>query len=210
MAEVEKPQLAPPNRHGACYPQDHNVSPATKEYPMLVTLGGQERQESLVDLLLECHHRIRHFSGVSVKLATLRELNAEEISEGSARCLRYFGEALPLHVEDEERSLLPRLVKVDPKLSKVLCTMKEQHQGHEPLIGRLLEMLTRVQVAPLDQQRRADLRDSAERFSKEIETHLHLEESDIFPLIDGCLSQEAQDEILAELRDRRVDSFRAP
>lgn len=177
---------------------------------MLITLGAKERPENLVELLLECHTRIRHFSEVAVKLGTLSELNSEEVVEGCVRCLRYFREALPLHVKDEEESLLPRLLCAEPDLKKSLETMKEQHQDHEPVIHALIEALERVQASPLDQPRRAHLGKSAQRFSTEIEEHLSLEESNIFPSVDQRLNQGEQDAILAELRARRADSFREP
>ena len=41
------------------------------------------------------------------------------VLEASRRCERYFSEALPLHVEDEEQSLLPRRRGRTPELDDV-------------------------------------------------------------------------------------------
>ena len=176
---------------------------------MLVTLGAKNQKEKLVDLLLECHTRIRHFSKISQKLGALRELSTEEITDGCARCLRYFHEALPLHVQDEEESLLPRLLVIaNSELEEALSTMTEEHRGHELLVSRLTTALEGVRGSPLDPEQRLELWNSANLFSSEIEKHLQLEEALVFPAIDQLLDEEAQGAILLELRSRRTTSLR--
>ena len=75
---------------------------------MLINIGAKAGAEDLVSLLLECHHRIRGFSALGVELGTRADLPAADVVQGCERVERYFGEALPLHVADEEESLLPR------------------------------------------------------------------------------------------------------
>ena len=75
---------------------------------MLLTIGRRRQAVDLPDLLLDCHERIRHFSTLAVRLA--REDASDDERRGvAAGVARYFEQALPLHVRDEDESILPRL-----------------------------------------------------------------------------------------------------
>src|SRR5690349_2192994 len=62
--------------------------------------------------LLTCHGHIRSFSTVAVRLAGAPAEHVRQIEEAARRLVDYFGRALPLHVADEDQSLLPRLLRV--------------------------------------------------------------------------------------------------
>src|SRR5690606_27503113 len=76
---------------------------------MYVTIGKKNPKTDLIDALLECHERIRTFIDVAQRIATSPNAPPEEIREAATRVRRYFDEALPRHVADEEQSILPRL-----------------------------------------------------------------------------------------------------
>lgn len=193
---------------------------------MLHTLGPRAAPEDFVGLLLECHRRIRHFVELAQEVGRRTELPEAEVVEACARCERYFTEALPLHVEDEEKSVLPRLkgarleaeaeqgteeapddvAEREPaglELSDALDAMHAQHLEHEPLLRALLESLRSVRGEPRDQARRARLSAAAAQLGLEFEKHLALEEEVLFPAIRSRLSDEAQQQALLELRARR-------
>lgn len=148
---------------------------------MLVTIGRRTVPEDLIGLLLECHGRIRSFTHLAAELGTRQDLPAEEVVDAAARVARYFREALPLHVEDEEQSLLPRLMGLDEELDAALATMHAQHEAHEPLLKELLQVLTALQHAPQDGAVRERLAAVATSLRAELETHLKGEERVIFP-----------------------------
>jgi hypothetical protein len=77
---------------------------------MLIKIGPQKEISDIVDLLLECHERIRSFIGLAGRLANCGPVSDTEVSDAAARVVRYFSESLPLHVADEEESILPRLL----------------------------------------------------------------------------------------------------
>ena len=56
----------------------------------------------VVDLLLECHARIRRFLGMARHLADAEAVADREASEAAAAIGRYFEVALPLHTTDED------------------------------------------------------------------------------------------------------------
>ncbi len=58
--------------------------------------------EDAVDLLVGCHQRIHHFTGVAVKLAHAHGATADEIRQAAAGVHRYYSVSLPLHEADDE------------------------------------------------------------------------------------------------------------
>ncbi len=172
---------------------------------MLISIGKSPKAEALdlVDVLLECHERIRRFTSMARAVAERADLPADEAIEACARVERYFGEALPLHVCDEEQSVLPRLRGVEPELDRALATMAEQHASHEPKLDALERASAAVRAAPGDPRLRAALADAARELEREFDEHLALAESIVFPAIRRLLPVPAQAEIIAELRLRR-------
>lgn len=170
---------------------------------MFVSIGRRSKEaRDLVDLLLECHERIRSFIRLAEAVGSRRDLPAEEVEQACLRCERYFIEALPLHVRDEEESLLPRLRGITQSLDDALGAMHREHAEHEPLLRALLQALARVRQSPTNFSERATLANLASRLAAEFEVHLIAEESTIFPAVRQ-LPPAAQADALAELRARR-------
>jgi hemerythrin-like domain-containing protein len=176
----------------------------------MLTIGTPSEPEDLVGLLLACHERIRRFAGIAVEIGHRDDLPPAEIASAAQRCEKYFDLALPLHVADEEESLLPRLRGVDPDLDAALEAMGAQHREHAILLPELLAALRAVQVSPEDAGARERLRKVATPLARDFEQHLELEERVVFPAILARLSAEAQAQAIAELRARRGGSTGPP
>lgn len=169
-----------------------------------VKLGAPPPGEGVVGLLLECHARIRHFAALAVAIAEHEDPEATELVEAAGSVVRYLTEALPLHVADEEESLLPRLRGRDAELDEALQTMHEQHQGHGPVIERVVELCSALAQAP---ERHGELSlplvGASVRLRGALWVHLASEEAHVLPAIDRLLSPEEQDAIESEMRGRR-------
>lgn len=160
--------------------------------------------EDLVELLLACHQRIRGFGALALRLGGEEELSAAELTEGCQRVARYFAEALPLHVQDEEEGLIPQLRGRDLGLDQALEQMASEHRQHEPLLAELHRALTPAgHPGPLDRAFRAEIFRVAELLVPALEHHLVQEERLIFPAIHRLLSPEVQQRLILELRARR-------
>lgn len=170
---------------------------------MLVSIGKRKNPEDVVGLFLECHQRIRSFIRIAEEVGRRQDLSNVEVTEASARCERYFAEALPLHVTDEELSLLPRLSGVSPEMDDALTRMQAQHAEHEVLLEALLLALRAVGRSPDAQEHRRELHRIAALLKEDFEQHLTLEEQVIFSGARSFLSKAAEAEILRELRARR-------
>jgi iron-sulfur cluster repair protein YtfE (RIC family) len=168
---------------------------------------GTRRAEGgdLVDALLECHGRIRQVMAIARALAGAGpERGAQEIREAAARVRRYFTEALPRHVEDEDASIVPRLRGLAPEVDAALGEMSAEHQHHEAQVARLVALCRRLEGAPEElPAARAELDPISRALEADFSVHLEREEQIIFPAIRRLLGEEERAAIQAEMRQRR-------
>ncbi|MBV8760858.1 MAG: hemerythrin domain-containing protein [Deltaproteobacteria bacterium] len=152
---------------------------------MLVKLGSRTVTEDVVDLLIACHERIRTFIAMATRITADAGPDAREAA-GQVR--RYFAEAFPLHVADEEE-LLP----IPPRIH-------DDHVAHAPAIDRLVAMCAAVeQGGPVP----AELAPLAEQLERELTEHLAIEERDVFPAL-RALPEAERTRIRDAIRARRA------
>lgn len=172
---------------------------------MLLQLGAKrESEDDVVGLLLGCHQRIRHFCGVARNLGMRADLPDAEVRSACDAVLRYFTVALPLHVLDEEQSVLPRLLAHAPGLKPTLQQMESQHARQDPLVEALVDAVTALRAAPQDAVHRRSVAQAAEALSRDFAEHLVMEEALLFPAIRRELSEAEQLQIRQEQRERRA------
>lgn len=178
---------------------------------MLLTLSTHRRREppGLVELLEACHQRIRHFIGLCKEVARRGDVPGAAVAQACADAARYFREALPLHVADEDDSIFPRLFGLSAAVDDAIATLRVEHAQQEEQVALLLRALEQVRRQPLDERSRGQLSAIAVPLEAELEKHLLLEESTIFPAIRDLLSNEVHRSIVEELRARRGSSARA-
>lgn len=157
---------------------------------MLVKLGSRSASEDVVDLLLACHERIRSFIAMARRIAT----TGGDAREAAGQVRRYFAEAFPLHVADEEELLaIPQRIHDD-------------HVKHTPAIEKLVAMCAAIeQGGPVP----ADLAALAEHLERELAEHLAIEERDVFPAIRQ-LPEAERARIRDAIRARRSAAMHAP
>lgn len=158
-----------------------------------------------VDLLTDCHQKIRHFTQVVQKLAHAEGSPLPEISAAAEGAYRYFTVSLPLHEADEEESLHPRLLAHGgPEVTTALDAMFHQHQAIDDLVQRLLPVLRLVASNPAAlPQAHGELCTFSKTLLEVFRGHLDLEEKVIFPAVAQTLSSASQSELLAEMQQRR-------
>lgn len=168
-------------------------------------LPSQPKSEDAVDLLIGCHQRIRHFTGVAIKLAHAQGAEPEEVVQAAAGTHRYYTVSLPLHEADEEETVRPRLNALDDdKLHHALLAMTDQHQAIDDLLERLLPLLVMVQNNPQTiHAAGAEMCTITQALDEMFRAHLQLEEEVIFPAIRSGLSEDACAEMLQEMQSRR-------
>jgi iron-sulfur cluster repair protein YtfE (RIC family) len=158
----------------------------------------------VVDALLDCHARIRAFTALAARLATSVGASPGEVRDAAEGVHRYFALALPLHADDEERSILPRLAGRDAAVDRELATMRREHVEHADAVSRLLSACEAVRADPAALPRVAEaLGRAAEDLSRHFTEHLAREEQVIFPAVRAALGPAELDAIRAEMRARR-------
>jgi iron-sulfur cluster repair protein YtfE (RIC family) len=172
---------------------------------MLTHIGTTRPADDLTALLLECHGRIRSFVALAGALASGEGSHPEDVADTAARVARYFGEALALHAEDEEASILPRLAGKDRDVDAALVTMHRDHARHGPAVDRVVALCTLLAAEP---SRRAELAPALTAAVRALDghfaSHLASEEEIVFPAVRRYLSARAQGDVVRELRSRRA------
>jgi hemerythrin-like domain-containing protein len=172
---------------------------------MLIKIGPSNEPSDVVDLLMACHDRIRLFVDLARRLADAHDASADEIRDAAMRVIRYFSEASPLHVADEEESVMPRLAGREPALDAALQAMHQEHQKHEPQLKSLLNTCQTLHASPQRlEELRETLRATAMALEQDFIIHLQQEEKVVMPAIRSLLTSEDRDAMLAELRARRL------
>lgn len=171
------------------------------------TLPSSAAQETAVAFLLACHDRLRRFTAIAADLARTNEpVPADEVRESARAVARFFQVAAPLHVLDEEQSLLPRLRPAAPaQLLGALRLMHDEHPAIEATVCRLVDLCAEIGADPRRlPSRRQELGEAARALAGHWEGHLPPEEGIIFPAVNQLLSGAEQDAMLSEMRARRV------
>jgi iron-sulfur cluster repair protein YtfE (RIC family) len=171
---------------------------------MLTRIGGTTTPGDAVDLLLECHERIRSFLALSRRIAEAGPADLAAVPEAAARVRRYFTQALPLHARDEEDSILPLLRGLEPAVDSALEEMTREHAEHE---APLAELVGACEELARDPGRHAALAPVVARATAELERHfaMHLEREEkvVFPAMRRLLDRAADERIVREIRARR-------
>lgn len=161
-------------------------------------------------LLRDCHRRIERFLYILVTL--IRQTHGSALSEeqqGAMECaLRYFTEAAPNHVLDEEVSLFPRLrEKHGTQLEAVSGRMAELEAEHlmvekthheADALGK--KWLLEGQLSEQDADRFGEL---MSQLSRTYHRHIHIEEAEVFPMAGMLLEPSVVETIGREMATRR-------
>lgn len=161
-------------------------------------------------LLRDCHRRIERF--LYILITIVRETHGHELSEeqrGAMECaLRYFREAAPNHVRDEEESLFPRLREkhdagVDA-VSKKMLELEAEHEMVEKTHNEVDALGRRwLEVGRLPAHEADHIAELVSKLSQVYHRHIHVEEVEVFPMAGTVLEPSAVESIGREMAQRR-------
>jgi iron-sulfur cluster repair protein YtfE (RIC family) len=178
---------------------------------VLTRIGAPPAAGGAVDLLLECHARIRSHLALARRLSAAQGAPAAEVREAAEGVRRYFAEALPLHARDEEESILPRLLGRERAVDAALEAMRREHGEHAPLLAALVGACATLARDPGRlPELAAPLAAVAADLERDLETHLREEEAVVLPAMRRLLDAGADREIVRELRARRGAAGASP
>lgn len=172
---------------------------------MLLRIGQKPPATDLVGSLRECHGRIRSFLDLASALVERQNAERAQLVDAAQRVQRYFAEAFPLHVADEEETLLPLLGGRDPEVDRALSQMRDDHGDHAADVARLVAVTEAIAAAPETlEARRDELGGIVSQLRDDLLPHLDLEESVIFPALESLLTDAERDAARDAIRARRV------
>ena len=178
---------------------------------MLVTLTAKPALDSDLEndpvaMLLACHRRIRDHLALAKRVVDAIEPTSEEVAEAAASLIRYFGQALPLHILDEDETLRDALRGRDlaPEVLRAMATMTAEHAVIEPAIHEALGQWRQLTEQPLLLSTlREDLGRLTLLLSTLLDAHLEAEERLIFPEVAKALTAAQRAELARLMRQRR-------
>jgi iron-sulfur cluster repair protein YtfE (RIC family) len=162
-------------------------------------------EEQVVDLLLACHTRIRGFLALAARLTAARDEPDASITDAAARLARYFSEALPLHAQDEDASITPRLLDkgAGAEIRDALATGTSEHGVLDAQLASLTPIWTVIARDPSTLgAARGELEGSLVPVADLFQIHLAREEQIVFPAVTR-LPAAIRAAILREMRARR-------
>jgi hemerythrin-like domain-containing protein len=170
---------------------------------MPIQLRPRGATPDVVDLLRECHERIRRFLILARRLATVRDATDDEIRRLAGDIRQYFAESFAMHVADESEHIVPRIASSGADMQAAVAQLHSDHAAHEPLVARLVELCASIEREPQRLATTASvLAYLTVRLAIELEAHLELEERSIFPAVRK-LPRHELDAILVNMRARR-------
>jgi len=180
--------------------------------PLSLGTTGQPDFTQPIELMMDCHRRIEHFLGVLQKLTDRyagRPLDAEG-REALETALNYFRSAAPRHTEDEERSLFPRMRRLDDRrvrramaeIDRLEADHRKAEAAHAQLDALGRRWLTDGTLAP---EPFAELRNLVDELAKAYGEHIPIENESVFVLAKRVLDDEQLLAVGEEMRQRRTE-----
>jgi hemerythrin-like domain-containing protein len=169
-------------------------------------------------LMSDCHRRIEMFFARLIDLA--ESARGAELSDSQREtletALRYFAAGAPLHTEDEEHSLFPRLRELGtPEAEAALKAVEALEADHRAAgvahaeideLGR--RWLAVGTLCPSDEERLITL---ANGLRETYRGHVEVEDTQVFPLAGKLLGADVLETIGREMAGRRgLDFDRIP
>jgi hemerythrin-like domain-containing protein len=181
---------------------------------------GAKRESDFTDpigMLGDCHRRIERFLNVLVVIAAQEKGGrlTEQHRTALATSLRYFREAAPKHIADEEESLFPRLRRLRHAGSHAILTRIEAlEQDHECAgkvhdeVDRLGQLwLARGRLSPKEAAQLSTLLD---QLAKLYRNHIAIEDTEVFPFAASVLPPSDRESVGVEMASRRGASTAIP
>ncbi|CAG0973176.1 hypothetical protein PHYC_01359 [Phycisphaerales bacterium] len=160
-------------------------------------------------LLADCHRRIEMF--LELLQRAVREHAGTPLNAPTADAIRsaqrYFAKAAPKHTADEEESLFPRLraaAAMQGKDCDAIARLEGDHEQADRLhaqVDGLLEAWLRDGSLPAE--RLTELGSILTALRELYREHIHIEESEVFPLAGSLLSPSDLSAVGSEMRTRR-------
>ena len=147
---------------------------------------------------------MRTVTALAKQLSTRDAPSDAEVREVASKLHRYFTVALPLHEQDEDRSLFPRLVEHVPALAPTIALLRADHRRQTQVVAVLVATCEQLQAQQGPARELAGaLAAAAADVEESWKDHMAIEERELFPVAHQ-LASAARAAIAQEMRERRA------
>jgi hemerythrin-like domain-containing protein len=150
--------------------------------------------------MVACHEKIRMFLGGLQRVAALDRLDDPRVPSAAEQAHRYFSIGLPLHADDEDGSVAPRLREIVPTSGTLLDELSTDHREIEAQLELLLPLLSGLASGALVDHTR--FRTHVDGLRAVLMPHIEREEAELFPLC-AAFSVQEREAIATEMIRRR-------
>ena len=153
-----------------------------------------------IGMLRACHNKILDHCDL------LECLLEEPVQDTASRVHRYFNTSAPLHHQDEEEDLFPRINRQSIEIADLIHNLQKEHQELHRLWDRIA-----ADLESLPGQGFCDeFKQAAHEFCRLNRAHITVENRDLLPMATGILSSQdlgALGETMAARRGVRYSSL---
>lgn len=161
-------------------------------------------------LLTDCHRRIERFLNVLLTISRGAKGNKLDSEQRQAfdLALRYFRDRAPLHTDDEEQSLFPRMREKRNSANEKDLTLLDQLHAEHSSASRCHDQMNELGRKWLDDgqlsyHEASTLLNLLEDLIEIYAEHISIEEQKVFPLAATLLDITDLDAIAVEMANRR-------
>ncbi|MFO0552835.1 MAG: hemerythrin domain-containing protein [Polyangiaceae bacterium] len=145
------------------------------------SVEGGDAKRTPISHLTSCHLRIRQFLEAARRVAS-GEGSSLERREAGAAIVRYFRQAFPRHVLDEDQVIAPILTMTAPA---VVERIHAEHVRDEADVERFVQLFEGVAADEGDAGLGAEQAALVVSLAARLEDHLAFEEAELFPLVEA-------------------------
>lgn len=160
--------------------------------------------EQPFEMLEACHERVHRMLALLERVRThVRDHGADIQAQQAARdVMRYFDLAAPLHHQDEELHVFPRLLaQDDPRVAPVVRRLQQDHVAMEAGWREAREVLARIAQGDAAALETGDA--ALEGFASLYGAHIEAEEGIAYPAAQALLDAPALQAMGADMMARR-------
>lgn len=133
-----------------------------------------------IGMLRACHDKILDHCDL------LEGLLEQPVQDTATRVHRYFNTSAPLHHQDEEEDLFPRINRQSLKIAELVHNLKQEHQELNRLWGRIAADLKSLPKEGFSDE----FKQAAHEFCRLNRAHITVENRDLLPMATGILSSQ--------------------
>lgn len=160
--------------------------------------------EQPFEMLAACHERVHRMLALLARLRAHVEAHGADVQARQAArdVMRYFDQAAPLHHQDEELHVFPRLLaRGDAEVAGVVRRLQQDHRAMEAGWGEARGVLERI--AQGDAAALQAGRASLDAFASLYGAHIEAEEQIAYPAAQAMLDAQALEAMSADMMRRR-------